>query len=149
MSLLWRRIFTSWLWHHKIIIYCCLSLGFRQSLDIMVWVAGFEPATLWSQTRCSTKLSHTRIMELMKRLELSTCWLQISCSANWATPANGSLSRTRTCDRSVNSRLLYQLSYQGMWRSRWDLNPRTPFDGAYLFSGQISLTTWVLLLIGS
>jgi hypothetical protein len=25
----------------------------------------------------------------------------------------GSLSRTRTCDRSINSRLLYQLSYQG------------------------------------
>ena len=27
---------------------------------------------------------------------------------------HGSLSRTRTYDRSVNSRLLYQLSYQGM-----------------------------------
>jgi ketosteroid isomerase-like protein len=26
----------------------------------------------------------------------------------------GSLSRTRTCDRSINSRLLYQLSYQGI-----------------------------------
>jgi hypothetical protein len=26
----------------------------------------------------------------------------------------GSLSRTRTCDRSINSRLLYQLSYQGL-----------------------------------
>jgi hypothetical protein len=27
--------------------------------------------------------------------------------------SGGSLSRTRTCDRSINSRLLYQLSYQG------------------------------------
>ena len=27
---------------------------------------------------------------------------------------NGSSSRTRTYDRSVNSRLLYQLSYRGM-----------------------------------
>ncbi len=27
---------------------------------------------------------------------------------------DGSLSRTRTCDKSINSRLLYQLSYQGM-----------------------------------
>src|SRR5579875_3009871 len=26
----------------------------------------------------------------------------------------GSLSRTRTCDRSINSRLLYRLSYQGI-----------------------------------
>jgi hypothetical protein len=28
--------------------------------------------------------------------------------------SGGSLSRTRTCDRSINSRLLYQLSYQGL-----------------------------------
>lgn len=36
---------------------------------------------------------------------------------------NGSLSRTRTCDRSINSRLLYQLSYQG---SRAGKTPRRP-----------------------
>jgi hypothetical protein len=30
-----------------------------------------------------------------------------------AVGRGGSLSRTRTCDRSINSRLLYQLSYQG------------------------------------
>ena len=34
--------------------------------------------------------------------------------------ADGSLSRTRTCDRSINSRLLYQLSYQGISAAyRW------------------------------
>ena len=28
-------------------------------------------------------------MELVMGLEPATCWLQISCSANWATPARG------------------------------------------------------------
>ena len=46
----------------------------------------------------------------------------ILASQGWASPAgrngmdkweNGSLSRTRTCDHSINSRTLYQLSYQG------------------------------------
>ena len=31
---------------------------------------------------------------------------------------NGSPGRTRTCDKSVNSRLLYQLSYRGMAGAR-------------------------------
>ena len=39
-------------------------------------------------------------MEVLYRTEL---WKQI-----------GSTGRTRTCDRSVNSRLLYQLSYCGI-----------------------------------
>ena len=34
----------------------------------------------------------------------------------WPTGQNGSSSRTRTYDRSVNSRLLYRLSYRGMVR---------------------------------
>ena len=29
---------------------------------IMVGVTGFEPATLWSQTRCATKLRYTPII---------------------------------------------------------------------------------------
>lgn len=29
-------------------------------------------------------------------------------------PGSGSVSRTRTCDRAINSRLLYQLSYHGI-----------------------------------
>ena len=31
---------------------------------------------------------------------------------------NGSASRTRTCDKLINSQLLYQLSYCGIGRSR-------------------------------
>ena len=32
----------------------------------------------------------------------------------WRWALNGSLSRTRTCDKLINSQLLYQLSYQGI-----------------------------------
>jgi hypothetical protein len=32
--------------------------------------------------------------------------------------SNGSASRTRTCDPVVNSHLLYQLSYRGIWRTK-------------------------------
>lgn len=36
---------------------------------------------------------------------------------HFATVQKGSPGRTRTCDKAVNSRLLYQLSYRGF---RWD-----------------------------
>ena len=39
--------------------------------------------------------------------------VRVRCLTTWLHPY-GSLSRTRTYDRSVNSRLLYQLSYQGI-----------------------------------
>ena len=35
------------------------------SYSLMVRVAGFEPATLWSQTRCATRLRYTRINTFM------------------------------------------------------------------------------------
>lgn len=34
-----------------------------------------------------------------------------------AAVRESSPGRTRTCDKAVNSRLLYQLSYRGMWRA--------------------------------
>ena len=37
-------------------------------------------------------------------------------STYWAMGACGSPNRTRTCDNSINSRVLYQLSYQGIVR---------------------------------
>ena len=39
---------------------------------------------------------------------------------------NGSPSRTRTYDRSVNSRLLYQLSYRGMYGAGNEIRTRDP-----------------------
>ena len=41
-------------------------------------------------------------------------------------PKRGSSGRTRTCDKSVNSRLLYQLSYRGS---------ATLKDGGYRLGG--------------
>ena len=43
-------------------------------------------------------------------LEPITCWLQISCSANWATSAYGT-NRTRTYDPLLVRQMLSQLSY--------------------------------------
>ena len=40
----------------------------------MVGKTGFEPATPWSQTKCSTKLSHFPIMVRSKGFEPMTFW---------------------------------------------------------------------------
>ena len=40
----------------------------------MVGTTGFEPATTWSQTKCSTKLSHFPIMVRSKGFEPLTSW---------------------------------------------------------------------------
>ena len=44
----------------------------------------------------------------------------------WPTGQNGSSSRTRTYDRSVNSRLLYRLSYRGMYGAGNEIRTRDP-----------------------
>ena len=56
--------------------------------------AGFEPATFGLWARRASRQLHPAILKfLFKRvkpmigLEPITCWLQISCSANWATSA--------------------------------------------------------------
>ena len=59
-------------------------------------------------------------------LEPTTCWLQISCSANWATPAYGASEWNRTTDTGIFSPLLYQLSYRGNWRPGGGSNPWPP-----------------------
>ena len=60
------------------------------------------------------------------RLERGTPWLKVRCSANWASESSGSSSRTRTYDRSVNSRLLYRLSYRGMYGAGNEIRTRDP-----------------------
>ena len=87
------------------------------------------------------------ILELVMGLEPATCWLQISCSASWATPAKcfiklGASGRNRTTDTGIFSPLLYLLSYRGiqvillkmlvndlqafLWRPGRGSNPRPP-----------------------
>ena len=40
----------------------------------MVGTTGFEPATTWSQTKCSTKLSHVPKMVRSEGFEPPTSW---------------------------------------------------------------------------
>ena len=39
--------------------------GIRNPWDFMVGMTGFEPATPWSRTRCSTRLSHIPTEKVM------------------------------------------------------------------------------------
>jgi hypothetical protein len=51
----------------------------------------------------------------LTRLELATFRVTGGRSNQLSySPINGSLDRTRTCDLTINSRVLYQLSYQGI-----------------------------------
>ena len=48
-----------------------------------------------------------------------------ACELTVSPTGHGAWSRTRTYDRSVNSRLLYQLSYSSVWSGWWESNPRS------------------------
>ena len=74
-------------------------------------------------------------MELVIGLEPTTCWLQISCSANWATPAFicvwvwclGTESNHRHRDfqsLALPTELPRQIIYIKKWRPGRDSNPR-------------------------
>ena len=84
-------------------------------------------------------------------LEPRTHWLRVSCSTNWANGAKfGSPSWTRTNDPAVNSRMLYRLSYWGIWKKVWSGQTRPSFlcrrylssraVASQVFSAQMSLT---------
>ena len=60
-----------------------------QTHQKVVGAEGFEPPTLWSQTRCATKLRYAPTIFL-----------------------NGGLRRNRTADTRIFNPLLYRLSYQ-------------------------------------
>ena len=81
---------------------------------------GFEPSKALPADLQSVPFGHSGIhpfdfMQIKKPiggLEPSTCWLQISCSANWAISAyflNGTY-RARTCDPLLVRQMLSQLS---------------------------------------
>ena len=110
----------------------------------MVGKTGFEPATPWSQTKCSTKLSHfpinngapnrSRTHNLLIRSQTLypiELWvhtlnrkLPFNAYLNLFTK-NGGSEWNRTIDTRIFSPLLYRLSYRAIWRSRRDLNPRS------------------------
>ena len=101
----------------------------------MVGKTGFEPATPWSQTRCSTKLSHFPFFKMAVQTGIEPA---ISCVTGrhvnrYTTGPFGCGDRTWTCDLRVMSPTSYQLLHPAMlylnliWRRKRDSNPRDAF----------------------
>ena len=81
----------------------------------MVGIAGFEPATLRSQSECASQTAlypDTKVMAREVRLELTTHCLEGSCSIqlSYSRKKNGATCRDRTDDILITSEVLYQLS---------------------------------------
>ena len=86
----------------------------------MVGKTGFEPATPWSQTKCSTKLSHFPVLVRPIGVEPITFWsvvkrsIQLIYERNCLSilNLNGGFGWNRTSDTRIFSPLLYRLSYE-------------------------------------
>ena len=101
-------------------------------------MTGFEPATSWSQTTCSTKLSHIpiyngalegiRTPDLLVRSQTlypAELRAQMFCIKKIEL-INGGSEWNRTIDTGIFSPLLYRLSYQGIHlATRMGLEPTT------------------------
>ena len=87
----------------------------------MVGKTGFEPATPWSQTKCSAKLSHFPTMVRSKGFEPLTFWFVAKHSIQLSyermetnSKINGGSEWNRTIDTRIFSPLLYRLSYRAI-----------------------------------
>lgn len=90
----------------------------------MVGMTGFEPVLPCSQNKCFAKLSYIPKYWLgYLDSNQGNARFRVWCLTTWLHPNNGGLGRARTFDRTVNSRLLYLLSYESMntqhLRVRW------------------------------
>ena len=86
----------------------------------MVGKTGFEPATPWSQTKCSTKLSHfpltgafegIRTPDLLVRSQ-TLYPAELRAHSSDLININGGSGQNRTADTRIFSPLLYRLSYR-------------------------------------
>ena len=92
----------------------------RRQIYSLIHLAALESVRM---ARCA----YLKAVEPVIGIEPTTYWLQISCSANWATPACLGASRwNRTADRGIFSPLLYRLSYRGIWRPKRGSNSWPP-----------------------
>lgn len=90
----------------------------------MVGMTGFEPVLPCSQNKCFAKLSYIPKYWL-GHLDSNqgNARFRVWCLTTWLHPNNGGLRRARTFDKTVNSRLLYPLSYKSvkakptLWRT--------------------------------
>ncbi len=103
----------------------------------MVGKTGFEPATPWSQTKCSTKLSHfpkygalegIRTPDLLVRSQtLYPAELRAQARSSFNDShhlklINGGSEWNRTTDTGIFSPLLYRLSYRAKYNGGSDEN---------------------------
>ena len=115
-----------------------------------LWPLGNSPILIFK----INSIGKTDRMELVDGLEPPTCWLQISCSTNWATPAStavllyhiflnlssifwkfskfpmlyrnaGRGDRTRTCGILVPNQALYQTELRLVWALMWNCQCQT------------------------
>ena len=72
----------------------------------IVGMVGFEPTTLWSQTRCATRLRYTPILVDPLGFEPRTVRLWAGCSNHWATGPwkNYLITHTTSCSVSIQTR---------------------------------------------
>ena len=98
----------------------------------MVGKTGFEPATTWSQTKCSTKLSHfpkngalegIRTPDLLVRSQTLYPTELRAHSQRKSKIINGGSSGNRTSDTGIFSPLLYRLSYEAKMAVSTGLEP--------------------------
>ena len=97
----------------------------------MVGKTGFEPATPWSQTKCSTKLSHFPIYGAPNRSRTHNLLIRSQTLYPielWARLvgelfSNGGSDWNRTNDTRIFSPLLYRLSYRAILAVPTGLEP--------------------------
>ena len=82
-----------------------------------VWTQPPQSSEGYMKNNNTTPCKYSMVFLVHHRgLEPRTHWLRVSCSTNWANGAKfGSPSWTRTNDPAVNSRMLYRLSYWGLF----------------------------------
>ena len=76
--------------------------------DLNPWPADYKSAALPTELHQHSSQRSYKQTKLVNGLEPLTCWLQISCSTNWATPASNRGDRSRTCGILVPNQALYQ-----------------------------------------
>ena len=94
------RVELDCIFHKYILIYWQLSTSHELDAHLVTELP-------WGDNRSQS----SRLMELMTGIEPATSWLQISCSAYWATSAYGLSGEIRTLDPVSPGHVRYQLRY--------------------------------------
>lgn len=96
----------------------------------------FSPPSVWSAIRCPRyTMLPAEYGAPAARWHSASNWVQKSRVVETTRlEFTGTSDRTRTCDKVVNSHLLYQLSYRGSDEARVIAKPRVSATACYVFS---------------